>query len=61
MSWELTDAITNHDCTYDGDWSQLFCKRCRKRFTIGADMCDSEGITKELKRINRRLCSNVKR
>ena len=53
---ELTDFLKNHVMKYDGDWSMLFCKRCRKRFTISADMCDSNMILKELKRIDKIKC-----
>ena len=53
---ELTDMIKNHKVRYDGDWSELHCKRCGKSFTIGVDMCDSEGILRQLKRIDKIKC-----
>jgi len=53
---ELTEMVKNHKMKYDGSWDKMRCTRCRKTFTIGADMCDSDGIVKELKRIGRIKC-----
>ena len=53
---ELTQMVSKHNMRYDGSWDQMYCKRCHKTFYIRTDMCDSEGISKELKRINKIPC-----
>ena len=53
---ELTDMIENHRAKYDGNWDRLLCLECGKTFFIGADMCDSTLIEKELRRIDKIPC-----
>ena len=53
---ELTQMVTKHKMSYSGNWDALYCSRCFKTYYIGADMCDSEGISKELIRINKIPC-----
>lgn len=53
---ELTDMIENHKVKYSGNWDTLYCIRCHQEFVIGADMCDSEKIMEELKRIDKIPC-----
>ncbi len=57
---ELTQLIKKHKVSYNGDWSNMYCEICGKTFIIGVDMCDSEGILKELKRIDRIPCIKKK-
>ena len=53
---ELTDMIKNHKVRYNGNWDNLHCRICGKYFRIGADMCDSTLIEKELRRIDKIPC-----
>lgn len=54
---ELTEMVKHHKLVCDGDWNRMCCTRCKKHFTIGADMCDADGIARELRRIDKIKCS----
>ena len=53
---ELTDMVKNHKLHYEGNWDKLRCSKCHQLFHIRKDMCDAEGITEELRRINKLPC-----
>lgn len=53
---ELTDMIKNHKVSYVESWDVMLCSKCGQTFYIGADMCDSALIEKELKRIDKIPC-----
>lgn len=55
-NFELPDMVKNHKLSYEGNWDTLYCSKCNRIFHIGADMCDSTLIVKELKRIDKIPC-----